>query len=103
MHIGLYLAPEEDPDPTGELIELLRERGFDPEAGSINPTSHEETIRCELILALVDPLLDAVRQWQAQNLNRGASPTDIKLVSQPEESYPLTITIHPGSARAAVR
>jgi AraC-like DNA-binding protein len=49
----------------GELIELLREGGFDPEAGSANPTSHEETIRCELASALFDPLRDAIRQWQA--------------------------------------
>src|SRR3954462_5113529 len=100
MRIDLYLAPNEDPDPTGELIEVLRERGFDPEAGAANPTSHEETIRCELTAALFDPLRDAIQQWQAQNLNRRASPNEIKLSGRPEESSPLTITIHPASSRA---
>jgi hypothetical protein len=100
MHIDLYLAPEEDPDPVGELIELLRESGFDPEAGGVNPTSHEETIRCELTSALFDPLRDAIQQWQTQNLNRRASPNEIKLTGLPEESHPITITIHPASSRA---
>jgi hypothetical protein len=100
MHIDLYLAPEEDPDPVGELIELLREGGFDPEAGAANPTSHEETIRCGLTSALFHPLLDAIQQWQAQNLDRRAWPHGIKLAGLPEESHPLTITIHPASSRA---
>ena len=99
MHIDLYLAPEEDPDPVGELIELLRESGFDPEVGVAKPTSHEETIRCELTAALFDPLRDAIQQWQAQNFDRRASPNEIKLTGVPEESRPVTITIHPASSR----
>ena len=65
------------------------------------PTSHEETLRCELTSAPFDPLLNAIHQWRAQNLNRRVSPNEIKLVGLPEESHPLTITIHPASARAA--
>ena len=100
MHVDLYLAAEEGPDPVGELIESLRERGFDPEAGAVNPTSHEETIRCELTSAFFDPLRDAIQQWQRQNLNQRASPDEINLTGLPEESYPLTITLHPASSRA---